>query len=59
MKNLLTIIHRYTSMSLVSRIFIGLAIGVVQDSLETALNNSGDVFFTAIAEQHNRKKKLD
>ena len=36
---------------------IGFIIGVVQDSVETALNSSGDVFFTAIAEQYDRKKK--
>ena len=36
---------------------IGFIIGVVQDSVETALNSSGDVFFTAIAEQHDRDKK--
>ena len=36
---------------------IGFIIGVVQDSVETALNSSGDVFFTAIAEQYARKKK--
>jgi Na+/serine symporter len=33
------------------------AIGVVQDSVETALNSSGDVFFTATAEEFDRKKK--
>jgi len=32
-------------------------IGVVQDSVETALNSSGDVFFTATAEEFDRKKK--
>ena len=31
-------------------------IGVVQDSVETALNSSGDVFFTATAEEFDRKK---
>lgn len=35
---------------------VGFIIGVVQDSVETALNSSGDVFFTAIAEQYDRKK---
>ena len=34
-----------------------LFIGVVQDSVETALNSSGDVFFTATAEEFDRKKK--
>lgn len=33
---------------------VGFIIGVVQDSVETALNSSGDVFFTATAERcHN------
>ncbi len=36
---------------------IGFIIGVVQDSVETALNSSGDAFFTATAEQHDRMKK--
>ncbi len=35
---------------------VGFIIGVVQDSVETALNSSGDVFFTAVAEFHDRKK---
>lgn len=34
---------------------VGFIIGVVQDSVETALNSSGDVFFTATAELHDRK----
>ena len=29
---------------------IGFIIGVVQDSVETAVNSSGDAFFTAIAD---------
>jgi len=36
---------------------IGFIIGVIQDSVETALNSSGDVFFTATAEYYDRKKK--
>ena len=36
---------------------IGFIIGVVQDSVETALNSSGDVFFTATAEYYDRMKK--
>lgn len=36
---------------------IGFIIGVVQDSVETALNSSSDVFFTATAEYYDRKKK--
>ena len=33
---------------------VGFIIGVVQDSVETALNSSADVFFTATAEFHGR-----
>ena len=36
---------------------IGLIIGVVQDSVETALNSSGDVLFAAVAEMHQMKKE--
>ena len=35
---------------------VGFIIGVVQDSLETAVNSSGDAFFTAVAELHDRRK---
>ena len=35
---------------------IGFIIGVVQDSVETALNSSGDVFFTATAEYYDQRK---
>ena len=35
---------------------IGFIIGVVQDSVETALNSSGDAFFTATAERYDRKQ---
>ena len=35
---------------------VGFIIGVVQDSMETALNSSGDVLFTATAEYHDRRK---
>ena len=35
---------------------IGFIIGVVQDSVETAANSSGDVFFTATSEFRNRAK---
>ena len=34
---------------------VGFIISVVQDSVETALNSSGDAFFTATAEIHSRK----
>jgi len=34
---------------------IGFIIGVVQDSVETCLNSSGDAFFTATAEFYDRK----
>ena len=35
---------------------VGFIIGVVQDSVETALNSSGDVFFTDTAEFRERRK---
>ena len=35
---------------------VGFIIGVLQDSVETALNSSGDVFFTATAEYRERQK---
>ena len=34
---------------------IGFIIGVIQDSMETALNSSGDVFFTATAEYRSAR----
>ena len=37
---------------------IGFIIDVVQDSVETALNSSGDVLFTVTAEMHDRMKKV-
>ncbi len=36
---------------------VGFIIGVIQDSVETALNSSGDVVFTATAEYYDRRKK--
>lgn len=36
---------------------VGFIIGVVQDSVETALNSSGDVLFTATADMFEHKKK--
>ena len=36
---------------------IGFIIGVIQDSVETAVNSSGDVFFTATAERRARNRK--
>ena len=36
---------------------IGFIVGVVQDSVETALNSSGDAFFTATAEYHDRQRR--
>ena len=36
---------------------VGFIIGVIQDSLETALNSSGDALFTATAEFHDRLKR--
>lgn len=41
---------------------IGFIIGVVQDSLETAINSSGDVLFAATAdymEQRKQGKKIE
>ncbi len=35
---------------------VGFIIGVVQDSVETALNSSGDAFFTITAEMHDKFK---
>ncbi len=35
---------------------VGFVIGVVQDSVETALNSSSDVFFTAIADYYDLQK---
>ena len=36
---------------------IGFIISVIQDSMETALNSSGDAIFTATAEFHEWKKQ--
>ena len=36
---------------------IGFIVGVVQDSVETALNSSGDAFFTATAELRDKQKR--
>lgn len=36
---------------------VGFIIGVVQDSVETALNSSGDAMFTIAAEMHERIKR--
>ena len=36
---------------------VGFIIGVVQDSLETAINSAGDVIFCATAEYHERLKR--
>jgi len=36
---------------------VGFIIGVVQDSVETALNSSGDVFFTATAEYREWRRR--
>ncbi len=36
---------------------IGFAISVIQDSMETALNSSGDVLFTAVAEYRSWQKR--
>lgn len=36
---------------------VGFIIGVIQDSVETALNSSGDVVFSAVSEYYERRKK--
>jgi serine/threonine transporter len=36
---------------------VGFIIGVVQDSVETALNSSGDMLFTATAEFKERLRR--
>lgn len=36
---------------------VGFIIGIVQDSVETALNSCGDMLFTATAEYRERMKK--
>ena len=36
---------------------VGFIIGVIQDSVETALNSSGDVIFTATAELYEERRK--
>ncbi|MCX4275148.1 MAG: cation:dicarboxylase symporter family transporter, partial [Candidatus Gastranaerophilales bacterium] len=36
---------------------VGFIIGVIQDSLETALNSSSDVIFTAAAEYRKQRKE--
>lgn len=36
---------------------VGFIIGVIQDSVETALNSSGDVLFTATADMYEHKRK--
>ncbi len=38
---------------------VGFIIGVVQDSVETALNSSADAFFTATADRAARKRQMD
>lgn len=46
-------INNDVAMQMVS---VGFIISVVQDSLETALNSSGDVLLTATAEYHDRRE---
>ena len=48
--------HVYNDVAM-QAVAVDFIIGVVQDSVETALNSSGDVFFTATAEEFDRKKK--
>jgi Na+/serine symporter len=40
-----------------SRSMTVFAIGIIQDSVETDINSSGDMFFTATAEEFDRKRK--
>ena len=40
-----------------NRRYVIVVVGVVQDSLETALNSSGDVVFAATAELRERRKR--
>ena len=47
-------IDNATAMLMVS---VGLIIGVIQDSLETALNSSADAYFTAVAEVVDARSK--
>ena len=42
--------EQWTSISLVKRIVVGFIIGVIQDSVETALNSSSDLLLSASAE---------
>ena len=46
-------VHADVAMQVVA---VGFIIGVVQDSVETALNSSGDVMFAATAEYAKWKK---
>lgn len=49
--------QKWMNISLVLRLFIGLIIGAIRDSVETALNSSGDAIFTATAEFYTWKKE--
>lgn len=40
-----------------SGVAVGFVISVIQDSIETALNSSGDVMFAATAEFHDKMKR--
>ena len=57
MKTLKAAVAKYNSISLILRILVGLAVGVVLDSVETALNSAGDVEFAATAEYHQWRKQ--
>ena len=37
---------------------VGFVVGVIQDSLETALNSSSDVIFSAVADFYEQKKEI-
>lgn len=38
---------------------VGFIIGVVQDSVETALNSSSDAMFTIATDMHERQRKTE
>ncbi len=52
-----SIVRAWRDIHLMVRILFGIIIGVIQDSVETALNSSGDAMFTATADFYDRKKR--
>ena len=49
-----SIFDKWQQTNLMLRILVGIIIGVIQDSVETALNSSGDVFFTIATDMRDR-----